>query len=473
MSIMPKIGITLIVLGLLGGCSPQRLVISSHTVAYNKAAADAQDKMLFLNVLRARDRKPMHFSTLVDVSGKMTASAEIGFSLPFTGAGRFSRSASPKLSYGVSPGYNVSIENKKEFMKGILSILKLSQMEAFWEKGWSRELLLHMFVNVIEVTVDDPNETKSVDELMINVISPFIPSSSDFASKCLSPKMRTGRARVFYNSPNNPDKYDCFRRVIVRLVQFDMLKFSRATTVRRDELSFSTKEIRSPALLKVLTANGKRIGCFRSVFLKNGSLLNDSVAVNDEQRGKDHLKVRCSKVRALRAEVAKKRVALMTFRKQAGIRGGALPKIRRVSSRRRYYAFKSSSEVVLRTSGDLATACRDPKISAICGNLRIRFALRSVQGMLYYLGEAARSKTPVYIGEGRGGEKPQTLISVEKGPTAVVSRGITVTYNAIPHAIRTSSRSRGLQALALINQLLGLNRDAKELNTTTRFVLRQ
>ena len=68
----------------LAACSfDQR--IADHAVKYNKTVEEANNSLLLLNILRARDRRPMHFTAISQVRGSLSqsSSGSIGLTIPF------------------------------------------------------------------------------------------------------------------------------------------------------------------------------------------------------------------------------------------------------------------------------------------------------------------------------------------------------------------------------------------------------
>ena len=60
-------------LAALAGCSLSG-TITDHSVAYNATVEAATDTLLVTNVLRARDRAPLHFTTIGAIHGAFSPS---------------------------------------------------------------------------------------------------------------------------------------------------------------------------------------------------------------------------------------------------------------------------------------------------------------------------------------------------------------------------------------------------------------
>jgi hypothetical protein len=140
--------------GLATGCSFAP-VISDHSIRYNLVAAKSSNQVMLLNVLRAKDRRPMHFTAL----GLMRGS----FSLSATGSLAATIGRNPTAPFGLGagvsgssgPSFDVAILNSKKFMSGILTPVRMAQIDYYWQQGWPKEILLHLFVEKIEIKRKD------------------------------------------------------------------------------------------------------------------------------------------------------------------------------------------------------------------------------------------------------------------------------------------------------------------------------
>ena len=100
--------------------------IADHAVDYNKTVEEMNNSLLLLNILRAKDRQPMHFTALTQVLGRLTlkSTGSLGLRIPFGGpsAGNiFPLTPEFELSETSSPSFTVATLDKQDFMKGILS----------------------------------------------------------------------------------------------------------------------------------------------------------------------------------------------------------------------------------------------------------------------------------------------------------------------------------------------------------------
>lgn len=139
---------------LLSGCT-FRTGLSRDAVDYNQAAEDVSNRVLLLNVLRAVEREPLHFSELAKVTGTIAATTTLSFALPFDGP-LDGFSSTPSSSLRVGPTYDVLPLHGKDFMNGIMTPANPELFAYYWEQGWPREMLLFLFVREYRVADGGP-----------------------------------------------------------------------------------------------------------------------------------------------------------------------------------------------------------------------------------------------------------------------------------------------------------------------------
>ncbi len=143
---------------------------------YNVAAEQARNEMLLLNVLRARDRKPMVFTGLTRITGSIRQSAGIGAS------GTARSGASDSIGMGVdlsvvdAPSFDVAVLDSQSFTRGIMTPLTFELVEYFWDQGFSRDVLFFLAVERIELECRNAGEVRSME--LINEVG--VPSWDDF-----------------------------------------------------------------------------------------------------------------------------------------------------------------------------------------------------------------------------------------------------------------------------------------------------
>lgn len=116
--------------------------IGRHSVAYNNSVEAATDAVLVMNVLRARDRAPLHFSTVGAISGAYSLFAGAGLDLSSLRSG-----VEPAALAGSSPSFNVAPLDRQDFARGLLQPLDPNLFRLLSDRGLPDQLLLHLLVS--------------------------------------------------------------------------------------------------------------------------------------------------------------------------------------------------------------------------------------------------------------------------------------------------------------------------------------
>lgn len=161
----------------LAGCIHPRTHerLATQAVGFNLTVEEAQNEMLLLNVIRAKDRLPMYLTTLNSLSGKMTATLEGSVGGSYSGLDEettltettggvvgkitggmkesITRGLMPSVrgSYSHSPDFTVAILDGQDFTRGFLTPIPQRTFAYFWDQGWPPELLMYLLVSKVEV----------------------------------------------------------------------------------------------------------------------------------------------------------------------------------------------------------------------------------------------------------------------------------------------------------------------------------
>jgi hypothetical protein len=145
----PHLVLVLLFSLLAAGCVTHRDLASS-AVTFNLAIEEAQNEMLLLNVIRSSQRRPMYISGIQKVTGGIRTEVSAGLEIPFGKASERNLLA-PRASYSETPTFDVLVFDSQEFMRGFLAPIETKLLAYYWEDGWSPSLLLHLLVERIEV----------------------------------------------------------------------------------------------------------------------------------------------------------------------------------------------------------------------------------------------------------------------------------------------------------------------------------
>ncbi len=145
-------GLAACIAAILSGCAAVD-AFAPAAIDYNLQAEQIRNQMILLNVIRAAYRKPMQFSDFTTVTGLTTVSVTAGFSLPFAAIpGSLTRTftALPSGSLTGGPNFTVSILNTKEFYSGILQPIPMQTVTLYLREGLPKEMLLTLLLSDIE-----------------------------------------------------------------------------------------------------------------------------------------------------------------------------------------------------------------------------------------------------------------------------------------------------------------------------------
>ena len=125
---------------LLPGCSLSG-AIGSHSVDYNHSVEVAADTLLVVNILRARDGAPLHFTTIGAIHGAFTVSAGIGYDLTAVNNG-----VQPAGLVASNPSFDIGPLDRQEFARGLLRPIDPALFRLLSDHGLPDPLLLHLLV---------------------------------------------------------------------------------------------------------------------------------------------------------------------------------------------------------------------------------------------------------------------------------------------------------------------------------------
>ncbi|MBK9090987.1 MAG: hypothetical protein IPL90_18890 [Holophagales bacterium] len=144
----------------LGGCVTHG-ALSNRAVDYNTAAETARNEMLLMNILRARDRRPMVFTGLSRITGSVRAESRIGAAVSTGSAAPDVQAFSPSFGFSDSPTFDVAVLDSQEFTRGIMTPVGTEILEYFWDQGYNREVLLYLVVDRVELECPAPGSALS------------------------------------------------------------------------------------------------------------------------------------------------------------------------------------------------------------------------------------------------------------------------------------------------------------------------
>lgn len=152
----------------LEGCGDSPVLIQD-VVSYNRAVSRSTNEMLLANVIRSSKREPTYYTRLegntesiglsspnsltLPINRSRSASAPIYPSAPY--AGSSSTIAALSASLGLTPSDSSTITlqtlDDQKYQFGMQTALGVSDVELYWAEGLQKDLLLFLFVNSVDI----------------------------------------------------------------------------------------------------------------------------------------------------------------------------------------------------------------------------------------------------------------------------------------------------------------------------------
>jgi hypothetical protein len=186
--------VALLTLVLLAGCTLSR-PLAYHAVSYNRAVESAQNRMLFLNIVRASHRRPMYFTAIGSITASLSYEVSSGkLSVTKLRGTTTTESDSdtdalelPSVSYSNKPTVEVKVLDTQEFMKGTLDPVEPDVFTYYLNQGWRLDLLAYLLIERMEFDKNDSEphlkECRSPDQPLENDPKPYEPDKSDKSDK--------------------------------------------------------------------------------------------------------------------------------------------------------------------------------------------------------------------------------------------------------------------------------------------------
>lgn len=459
---------------LSGGCASFSTQVQQHTLAYNFAQEDITNQTFLVNALRARDGRPMHFTTLSKVTGKLTVSGGGELVVPFgenSGTSDSTNSLSPLLLLSSSPSFDVIPENKATFMRGITTPVTLELFSRYWHQGWPKDLLVHLLVRKIEVVPVDASGQEA----------------------------RSHPIRVFINSPDAPDegRESCTRGFLIE-----------DHFVDRNTASANTASAGRPAVPALRVTRGQTVATFDARAPQD---INPNAVETDWCRYemfKFLVDLYLPRLRLL--EKASKQTLLRASAKELSV--DDLAKLAEIAEKKTVSLERSGDDVIVKTLQHKSVAvCLVKDVALVPADtlaaeadlfcppgkqdqlsveansftftqqagkndrsFRVTAHFRSAQGVVFYLGEilraAHRGGRVVCVHSRSGWVKPcpegevPVFVAQESGEGGEV----TVPYlDGKTYAIPRRNAGRSMTTLSLLTQIFALSREANELPATS------
>ncbi|MBC9035047.1 hypothetical protein IAG41_21880 [Sphingomonas sp. JC676] len=172
---------SLLVIAALGGCSFPH-TIQRISVDYNSAVSGMANELTLLNIVRAKEGMPLHYTSISQLSGSLSVKASGSLNGQFRGSGVtdtnktttatatttevtkqvaegvdfFSPTVGGEVSSG--PTFQVGIFDTQKFYQGVLSAVPASTVENYLDQGFDSQLVMRLLIERVEFVL---KETKT------------------------------------------------------------------------------------------------------------------------------------------------------------------------------------------------------------------------------------------------------------------------------------------------------------------------
>lgn len=457
------------------GCTfrPQ---VTGMAVEYNEFVAEATNRQTVINILRARSREPLHFTSFSKVLGTARFEGTAGLDIAANGnggeqtrpagGGAFATSRrtlaatnwTPKLGVKVNSGtdFEIGINATDDFWKGITAPVSPATIVHLLRQEWPRDLISYLFIQRIE----------------------FAGRITDPSGKLVA----TVPLSRFINAPDNEATVDPF----TSLIRCRTLYYSLSETARRDlpigavsDLSGVATEVLPRMSPTAPPAPGYNVAIpGRSEFTIALSERRDGSG--EGGRNEDCVKLE----RTLRDEFSRalERRQIKLPQPSQPATGTKSPSVAPTADdpfpgATNYLAAEASATSPSGAGFTAAGYFRGLVPDGYKTELLIDVSLRSVEGMIYYLGEYVResNKRPLAWGrcaDGSYGECIPLIVIKPAEAAGDLEPFISVDHKGEGYIVPSSGENIRVDGgysslvIALVQQMLNLYRSAKDLPST-------
>ena len=125
---------------------------SAEFVEYNVQAETIKNQNLLNNIIRSAYRRPLQFTDLTTITGQVSVSGTGAFFIPFGGPRSGSSRTytfSPSVTASDTPNFTVAVLNTKEFYNGILAPIPIQTLAFYFQEGFPPRVLLTVLISEI------------------------------------------------------------------------------------------------------------------------------------------------------------------------------------------------------------------------------------------------------------------------------------------------------------------------------------
>ncbi len=125
--------------------------ISRMSVDYNEAVARMFDEQTLLNILRAKERMPQHYTSVSALRGNVTVKANAGLELTLE---QGPNTHTPSIGGSIENGseVDVSVDDTQTFYQGITQSVDQNVVAHYLQQGWDPRMIAMLLIESIELT---------------------------------------------------------------------------------------------------------------------------------------------------------------------------------------------------------------------------------------------------------------------------------------------------------------------------------
>jgi hypothetical protein len=228
-----RIGLIALTLLVTAACTLRQPLVH-HATSYNIAVEAVQNRMLFLNIVRASERMPMYFTDIGSITAGLSyevRSGSLGLTelmstvtkttttimnqnTNTTDARDVTDSETeaiefPSISYSDKPTLTIAVRDDHEFMRGTLTPITQDTLKYYLDQGWNEEVLLYLLVERVELA-------------LATAVGLGIPSRSETCNEERQDPNEEGTDwEIVENDPENPCDWDLFRAYVNAFVKHE------------------------------------------------------------------------------------------------------------------------------------------------------------------------------------------------------------------------------------------------------------
>jgi hypothetical protein len=148
----------------LCGCMASNTVVRSQAMSFDDIIEDTTDKLLVLNILRAKDKAPLHFDEIPSIHESVTTNASVQAAWPFGPSNKSTARNTITAGAGVqmAPSFEVDNLATKDFVTGMSTPIDPKFVKYWLDRGLDRRVVMLLFFSAIDVTVVVPGEDSAV-----------------------------------------------------------------------------------------------------------------------------------------------------------------------------------------------------------------------------------------------------------------------------------------------------------------------